>query len=182
MKPPKLLTRRLRELALGLSLASAAALSFAQDNSRYITAPYGLSVEDEAALKRVIVQLNHALDLADYQLYASLFAEDAEFVSDFGVAKGREAITAALERSRPFISGKRHVAANFLFSGSAAEARVTTYLIVFEREAAVQYVGSAINTDSFEKRDGRWVLVRHDSRLDPSTEAAMQAAIVSPRE
>ena len=47
--------------------------------------------------------------------------------------------------------------------------------IVFERETSVSYVGSAINIDTFAKRDGEWELIRHVSVLDPSSAAAMQA-------
>ncbi|MGB3627362.1 MAG: nuclear transport factor 2 family protein [Henriciella sp.] len=169
-------------LAACLPVCLSAPPASAQQSASYITAPSTLSLEDEAEMKRTIVRLNHALDAADYELYASFFAEDAEFVSGFGVAKGRAEIAAALEQSRPFITGKRHVAANFLFSGGGNEAVVTTYLIVFERAASVDYVGSAINVDTFEKRGGVWELVHHSSELDPSTAAAMQAAMAPPEE
>ncbi len=152
----------------------------AQPATAYITAPSILSVDDKAEMEAVIVRLNHALDAADYNLYASYFAEEAEFVSGFGVAKGRAEIADALDQSRPFITGKRHVASNFLFEGDGDKAVVTTYLIVFERAASVDYVGSAINADTFRKRGGVWELVRHESALDPSTVAAMQAAMAQP--
>lgn len=161
-------------------MAPAMAAAQPSPDTAYITQRNGLSVKDQTALRQVIVRLNHALDAADYDLYASFFGEDAEFISDFGTARGRDAIAAALEQSRPFITGKRHVAANFLFSGDESRAEVTTYLIVFERTASVDYVGSALNTDTFEKRDGEWALIRHNSVLDPSTKAAMQAMMSAP--
>ena len=162
---------------LTIAMATSQSLATAQSKTDYITAPSILSPEDETEMRGIIVRLNHALDAANYELYASFFAEDAEFISDFGVARGPAEIAAALEQSRPFITGKRHVASNYLFSGDGETAVLTTYLIVFERETAIDYVGSAINIDTFEKRDGEWVLVRHDSELDPSTASAMQAAM-----
>lgn len=143
-------------------------------DTAYITKPNTLTADEQAELRQIIVRLNHALDAADYPMYAGLFAEDAQFISGFGIATGPKEIAAALEQSRPFITGKRHVAANYLFSGDSNKAIVTTYLVVFERETAIAYVGSAINIDTFVKRDGKWALIRHDSALDPSTVKAMQ--------
>lgn len=165
--------------ATAVLLGALASHAAAQQDTAYIARENRLTTEDQRALEQVVTRLNHALDAADYRLYASFFAEDAEFISGFGIARGREQITAALEQSRPFITGKRHVTANTLFSGTAGTATLTSYIIVFERERSVSYVGSAINTDTFMKRDGEWQLVRHDSKLDPSTERAMQSAMGS---
>lgn len=125
-----------------------------QDTKAYITAENQLAVADELAIRQVIARLNHALDAADYPLYASFFAKDAVFTSDFGNANGPEEIARALDASRPLITNKRHVAANLVISGAGDQAKVTSYLVVFERAASLTYVGSAINIDTLEKRNG----------------------------
>jgi ketosteroid isomerase-like protein len=150
--------------------------SFPSDNA-YITAEHNLAVPDEQAIRQVIARLNHSLDSADYTLYASFFSKDAIFNSAFGQVTGQNQIAAALEKSRPFITNKRHSAVNLVISGSGDEAVVTSYLIVFERTASLAYVGSAINIDTMRRQENKWVVIRHDSELDPATLVAMQIAM-----
>lgn len=168
---------------LALVLATSAVPALAQDGSNtdtsYITADLNLPPEDVDAIRQVIVRLNHALDAEDYQLYGSYFAPEAEFVSGFGTSTGPEGITEAMAQSSAFIQGKRHVAANLVISGEGDRAVVTSYQVVFEREEGLTFAGSAVNVDTLEKRDGEWLVVRHDSVLDPATRAAIQAAMGS---
>jgi ketosteroid isomerase-like protein len=136
-----------------------------------------LSASDDLALRQIVARLNHALDAADYPTYGSFFAADAVFATTFGHAVGPEKIAAALEQSRPFITGKRHVATNLVIDGGGDHAVVKSYLTVFERVTSLAYVGSAVNVDTFEKRNGRWLVVRHETEMDPATLAAVKAAM-----
>lgn len=158
-----------------IAIATVGCTTAVADDHRYISADYNLSAEDDLAIRQVINRLNHALDAADYELYGSFFAEDGVFVSDFGDAVGPEAVAAALTQVSPFITNKRHVAANLVISGDETQAIVTSYLVVFEREAGLEFVGSAINFDTLERRDGVWKITRHDSTLDPATQRAISA-------
>ncbi len=160
--------------ALALALATLATEAAAQQDLGYISQPYDVAVEDDLAARQVIARLNHALDAGDYALYASFFAADAEFISDFGSATGPERIAASLEASRPFITNRRHVAANAVINRDGARLVVTTYLVVFERAASLDFVGSSVNVDTLEERDGSWKVVRHDSTLDPATMAFIE--------
>ena len=157
-----------------IACAPALAVAQADYDASYVATPYDVSVEDDLAARQVIARLNHALDAADYGLYASFFAEDGVFESGFGDAVGPEAVAAALGQVRPFIINRRHVAGNHVINRDGDRLVVTTYLIVFERVTALEYVGSAINVDTLEQRDGRWMVVRHASTLDPATEAYIQ--------
>ncbi len=143
----------------------------------YYTAEYSLSAEDDLTARQVIARLNHALDAADYKSYAQMFAADGVFVSGFGNAVGPEQVEAALGQVAPFITNKRHVAGNLVISGNGDELVVTSYLIVFERDAELKYVGSAVNEDTLKKVDGRWLVARHDSTLDPATAAYIQSVM-----
>ena len=162
-----------------VALSSRVQESQSSDSSAtsYITESNNLSAKDELAIRGIIAKLNHALDAADYTLYASFFSDDGKFVSGFGTANGRKEIAAALEQSRPMITGKRHIAGNLLVSGEGDKATVTSYLVVFERDKSLTFVGSAVNTDYMIRVDGQWMVKRHDSTLDPATEAAIQAAM-----
>jgi DNA-binding GntR family transcriptional regulator len=59
-------------------------------DTTYITAENNLAVQDEQAIRQIVARLNHALDAADYPLYASFFSQDAVFNSAFGQATGQE--------------------------------------------------------------------------------------------
>ena len=61
-----------------------------------------------------------------------------------------------------------------MINGKGDNAVVTSYLTVFERETGLVYVGSAVNVDTMERRNREWVVVRHDSYLDPATYRAIQ--------
>jgi uncharacterized protein (TIGR02246 family) len=140
----------------------------------YYSADYKLKAEDDLAARQVIARLNHALDAADYAAYGKMFASDGVFVSGFGNATGPDEVAAALGKVAPFITNKRHVAGNLIMSGDDNQIVVTSYLIVFEREAELKYVGSALNIDTLKKVDGVWLVARHESTLDPATSAYIQ--------
>ncbi|WP_161793806.1 nuclear transport factor 2 family protein [Jannaschia aquimarina] len=140
----------------------------------YMTAELNLPPEDVEAVRQVVLRLNHALDAADYDLYGSFFAPEAEFVTGFGTSTGPEGIAEAMRQSSGFTQGKRHVSANLVISGEGDRAVVTSYQVVFERVEGLTYAGSAFNVDTLERRDGEWLVVRHDSTLDPATAAMVQ--------
>jgi ketosteroid isomerase-like protein len=136
---------------------------------------YGLSVQDDLAIRQVIARLNHALDAADYKTYSSHFSSDAVFATTFGNAVGPEKIAAALEQSRPFITNKRHIPSNIVLNGRGSRVEIVMYLTVFERAASLTYLGSAVTTATAEKRNGKWLMVNYGTELDPATMAAMKA-------
>jgi hypothetical protein len=160
-------------VALGFS-TSFAPLVQAQ-NVPYYSAKYSVRAEDDLAARQVIARLNHALDAADYKSYGELFSSDGVFVSGFGNAVGPKQVEEALGKVAPFITNKRHVAENFVISGGGNQMVVTTYLIVFERQTEMKYVGSAINVDTLKKINGRWLVARHESTLDPATATYIQS-------
>ena len=153
---------------------SQAANAPMQQSSEYLSEQHKLSPTSDMQLRQIIARLNHSIDLGDYKSYASFFAEDGVFDTAFGTAVGPEQVEAALEQSRPYISGKRHVASTLVISGDDKSAKVTSYLTVYEATTSLSYLGSAVNTDDFEFRDGKWVITRHSTYMDPATIAAMQ--------
>lgn len=164
--------------AAALTFAAPALPALAQSTpglgTDYISAELNLPADDVIALEQVIYRLNHALDEADYALYGSFFAEDGVFATGFGDAVGPDAVAGALDQVAPFITNKRHIVGNVVVSGEGDSAVVTSYLVVFERETGLEYVGSAVNVDTMERRDGVWKVLRHDSYLDPATIRSIQ--------
>ena len=179
----KAVTRRLKTrkqfaaslVALGIG-TSFAPLATAQSKP-YYAADYRLKAEDDLAARQVIARLNHALDAADYKAYGELFAPDGVFVSGFGNAVGPREVAAALDKVAPFITNKRHVTGNLVISGDRKQIVVTSYLIVFERQTELKYVGSALNVDTLRRVNGRWLVARHESTLDPATAAYIQSVM-----
>jgi hypothetical protein len=160
-------------LAFGLS-TSFAPMALAQ-TTPYYAAKYQLKAEDDLAARQVIARLNHALDAADYKAYGELFATDGVFVSGFGDAVGPKQVAEALGRVAPFITNKRHVTGNLVISGDKNQIVVTSYLIVFERQTELKYVGSALNVDTLKKVNGQWLVAKHESTLDPATATYIQS-------
>lgn len=164
-------------LASALGWAPAQAQTSVPDPA-YITEPNRLAADDMAAVLDVISRMNHAIDVNDYDLCASFYTADGVIDSGFGPPSvGREAIVASLQASAPFITNKRHVIGNPVVSGSGDEAKVTYYLIVFERQTGLTLAGTAVITDTLRRDGGVWRVTRHTTRMDPATLAAMQAAM-----
>ncbi len=175
----------LSQAALIASLVSAAVLAsdtaYTQTpapGASYITEVNAIEARDQAAILDIIARMNHAIDANDYALYASFYTADGVIDSGFGPPSvGAAAIVASLEMSAPFITNKRHVMGNPVISGSGDQAKVTYYLVVFERQAGLTLAGTAVITDTLRRENGVWKVATHTTRMDPATLAAMQAAI-----
>jgi SnoaL-like domain len=160
---------------LTLSLVTYFVPMATAQNVPYYSAKYQLKAEDDLAVRQVIARLNHALDAANYKAYGELFSPDGGFASGFADAVGPKQVEEALAKVAPFITNKRHVAGNLVLSGDGKQIIVTSYLIVFERQTEMKYVGSALNADTLKKVNGRWLVARHESTLDPATAAYIQS-------
>jgi ketosteroid isomerase-like protein len=126
----------------------------------------------------IIARMNQAIDANDYETYAAFYAEDGAIDSGFGpLTQGRAAIVASLQQSAPFITNKRHVASNIVLNGTASQVTAVYYLTVFERVSGLTIAGTAVITDTFVRRSGRWQVTRHVTRMDPATLQAMSAAM-----
>ncbi len=134
----------------------------------------------QAAISDIIVRMNHAIDANDYASYAAFYAEDGYIDSGFGpLSRGRAAIIASLNQSAPFITNKRHVAGNILINRDGDRYTAVYYLTVFERAAGLTLVGTALITDTFVRRGGRWEVASHQTRMDPATRKAMAATMAA---
>ncbi len=180
-----------RMTAIGILAAAAVALTAfgaaaSAEPAAEATAPYAQSATRVppgayAEINDIIARMNQAIDANDYEAYAGFYAEDGHIDSGFGpLSRGREAIVASLNQSAPFITNKRHVASNVVLNGDRNRLTAVYYLTVFERASGLALAGTALITDTFERRDGRWQVVSHVTRMDPATLAAMAAAMAPP--
>jgi ketosteroid isomerase-like protein len=141
-----------------------------------------LALEDRLTLHELLARLDHAVDSQDWDGYLAHFTPDA--VMDPGFAppvSGRDAIRGFLVASEGGTRGKRHVASNVFIDGSAAEAVVSSYLVVIEREDLPQVVATARIVDTVVKQGGAWKVARHQVAVDPGMFKAFQAAQQKPK-
>ncbi len=175
-----------RKAALGIFLALALApmLAHAQAPTPYAPPQAGASVRASDALQimDIIARMNGAIDTNDYALYGSYYVADGVIDSGFGPpVTGHAAIIASLEASAPFITNKRHAAANIVLNRRGEDVVATYYLIVFERQAGLTLAGTALIVDEFRRVGREWKVVRHTTRMDLATIAAMTAGQAAPR-
>lgn len=138
----------------------------------------GVAPSVQTTISDIIARMNQAIDANDYNAYAAFYAEDGFIDSGFGpLSRGRPAIVASLEQSAPFITNKRHVAGNIVLNRAGDRVVAVYYLTVFERAAGLNLAGTALITDTFQRRNGRWQVVSHVTRMDPATLQAMSAAM-----
>lgn len=159
----------------------------AQTPGQTATAPHYAPQREQAspavhaAIGDLIARMNHAIDANDYEAYAAFYAEDGYIDSGFGpLSRGRPAIVASLKQSAPFITNKRHVAANIVVNREGDRYTAVYYLTVFERAAGLTLAGTALITDTFVRRGSRWEVASHQTRMDPATLKAMAAAMPAP--
>jgi uncharacterized protein (TIGR02246 family) len=129
-----------------------------------------LEAADDAAIRRVLAEYSLRLDGRDFTGMAELFADDGEWVSRNGQARGREAIAALLREITlgHDIGGvrraRRHIVSNI--SITAKEADVDTGADVVSNFVAIQQSDgglrpSSLGTyfDTLVKRRGQWLFL-----------------------
>lgn len=169
--------------ALALTLSGGCATAQIAPPPAYLPQASAPSVADQVAIADLIARMNQSIDANDYTSYAEFYAEGGVIDSGFGPpVTGRPAIVASLEQSAPFITNKRHVAANIVMNGNMETVTAVYYLTVFERQAGLTLAGTALITDEFERSATGWQVVRHTTRMDPATLAAMSAAMAGSAE
>jgi len=148
---------------LALVLAPVAAL--AQTNQASVEARLQ-RVEDELAIRRILIDYAGFLDGRDYAAYANLFTPDGEWTNQAGGRKGRDEIRAMLE-SVMGPAGTPNAANYHLISnpridldGDRATA-TSRYLFVMrgpEGQPTPSLAG--IYTDEFVRLNGEWKIAR----------------------
>jgi ketosteroid isomerase-like protein len=162
-----------------MAITSPCAMAQTQAAGAYAqpTRAQAVRADDAMAIVDVIARMNGAIDTNNYPLYASYYTPDGVIDSGFGPpVSGHAAIIASLEASAPFITNKRHAAANIVLNRQGRDIVATYYLTVFERASSVSVAGTALIVDEFRKIDGVWRVVRHTTRMDPATIAALMAS------
>jgi uncharacterized protein (TIGR02246 family) len=124
------------------------------------------AADDKDAIRDLMARYCHALDACCFTDVAALFAEDGEWTTTYGSARGRAAIEALLERVVPKPGEgpqRKHYITNILITlaGERASAR-SDYLVVRQSERGLLPVMGGAYLDTFVKRDSTWRFARKE--------------------
>jgi uncharacterized protein (TIGR02246 family) len=122
------------------------------------------SADEKDAIRELMARYCHALDACQFAEVASLFAEEGEWTTTYGSARGRTQIEALLTGVVPKPGEgpqRKHYITNIIvtLAGDRATAR-SDYLVVRESERGLMPVMGGTYTDEFAKREGIWQFVR----------------------
>jgi uncharacterized protein (TIGR02246 family) len=153
-----------------VSMAQASGLTIEQRLQR---------VEDELAIRRVLVDYSATQDAHDYAGYAALFARDGEWVNGKTVHKGREAILKMLVDLYGAVppgyvnSESFHITSNpqVNVNGDRATARSRHLLVMRGPKGEPTPALAGRYEDEFIREDGKWKILRRvDYPVMPTSE------------
>lgn len=140
-------------------------------------------VEDELAIRRILVEYSATQDARDYAGYAALFAKNGEWVNGNAVHRGREAIhkmLVDLYGAPPpgYVNTESyHITSNpqIDIDGDRARARSRHLLIMRGPKGEPTPVLGGRYEDEFIREDGQWKILRRvDYPVMPTAEEWMK--------
>lgn len=140
-------------------------------------------VEDELAIRRVLVDYAATQDAHDYAGYAALFARDGEWVNGKTVHKGREAILKMLvdlygTPPPGYVNGESyHISSNpqINVNGDRATARSRHLLVMRGPKGEPTPALAGRYEDELIREDGKWKILRRvDYPVMPTSEEWMK--------
>jgi len=144
-------------------------LAGAQTQSTRLTIEQRLQrVEDELAIRRVLVDYAARQDARDYAGYAALFAKNGEWVSGKRLYKGREAILRMLvdlygAPPAGYVNNESyHISTNFQIdvNGNRATARSRHLLVMRGPKGEPTPALAGRYEDELVREDGQWKILR----------------------
>lgn len=143
-------------------------------------------VRDRAMIEDTMARYMYALDTADADAYAAVYAEDGEFVAGDFTEKGRDALRQYVVELRErwgLPEGRhwgrtRHIFYNFTVDvdGDTAQGQSYWQTLVPDPEGGPwRILATGVSEDSFVKVDGEWLIQRRVVIGDPRSEPAAAA-------
>jgi len=134
------------------------------------------ALEDKEQIAQVLIDYGRHLDSRNLAAYASLFAEDGEWVGGFGTVKGRANIQAFMEKNMgtgPNKAGNYHIMSNFATTVAGDTATAWSrwaFVVPGERGAAISQAGRY--DDTLVREKGVWKFKRRTASNDTAPPAA----------
>ena len=160
--------QRLTQLVIAMFLLAASA-STAMPQAGSVEARLRV-LEDKEQIAQVLIDYGRHLDSRNLAAYASLFAEDGEWVGGFGTVKGRANIQAFMEKNMgtgPNKAGNYHIMSNFAITVTGDTATAWSrwaFVVPGERGATISQAGRY--DDTFAREKGVWKFKRRTASND----------------
>ena len=138
------------------------------------------TADHKDSIREAMARYCHALDACRFEDVAALFAEDGEWQTDYGSAKGRIAIAAFLATVVPRKGEgpqRKHYITNILITLDAAQQTATArsdYLIIRESETGLIPVMGGTYMDTFVKVGAEWLFKRKELVHDIAGDMALK--------
>jgi hypothetical protein len=142
-------------------------------------------LEDEEAIRNLLVEYGRLLDAHDLAAYSKLFAREGVWTGSFGTAKGPEEILAMLQKSMggasPYDPNKVrsiHLMSNFSIHVDGDRATATSKWTNFARSEDNKLIPRLAGhyNDTLVKEDGHWKFLSREAPRDiPNPETAAEA-------
>jgi hypothetical protein len=142
-------------------------------------------LEDEEAIRNLLVEYGRLLDAHDLAGYSKLFAGEGAWTGSFGTAKGPEEILAMLQKSMGSMSAydpnkvrSFHLMSNFSIHIDGERATATSKWTNFARTEDNKLVPRLAGhyNDTLLKEDGKWKFLTREAPRDiPNPETAAEA-------
>jgi uncharacterized protein (TIGR02246 family) len=126
------------------------------------------ALEDELAIRRLIVRYGLAVDIGDADRSAAVFKEDGVYDVDIGLMQGREAVRNMVGGSRhqEMVGHCAHQIGPAVVEVAGDRAAATGYSRVYlHTRAGTHIYRVSFNRWELEKRDGEWLITRRTTRL-----------------
>lgn len=132
-------------------------------------------LEDEQAIRQLLVEYGHDLDTLDLVAYSKLFAKEGTWKGGIGSAKGPDAILAMLQKatakSPPYDPNKVrsfHLMTNFYIQvdGDRAKARSKWTFIGRSQDNKIEPRLAGHYDDTFIREDGKWKFLSREAPHD----------------
>ena len=125
------------------------------------------TADEKDAIRELMARYCHALDACKFSEVASLFAEDGEWTTTYGKARGRTQIETLLASVVPKPGEgpqRKHYITNMIVTladEDRASAR-SDYLVIRESPGGLMPVMGGTYLDIFVKREGEWQFLRKE--------------------
>ena len=135
-------------------------------------------LEDKDTIREVMAAYCHALDACRFADVAGLFAEDAIWTTDYGEAKGRDAIEQIFRSVVP-VKGegpqRKHYITNIIIKVDGDRAQsVSDYLVVRESGKDLIPVMGGTYKDEWVRQDATWRFQRKELVHDISGDMGLK--------
>lgn len=124
------------------------------------------SADEKDAIREQMARYCYALDACRFADVAALFAEDGEWTTNYGAARGRAEIERLLDGIVPKPGEgpqRKHYITNIIIALEGDAANVTSdYLVVRESASGLLPVMGGRYKDRFVKRGGAWLFARKE--------------------